>query len=385
MDITELLTAAVRAGASDLHLKSGNYPMMRVHGQLRPIVEDRRLDPTAMETLAAELLPSALQPRLARDHEVDLAYSVAGLGCFRCNVFRQRGTIAMALRVIPIQVSSIEDLELPPVLKTIAEAERGLILLTGTTGRGKSTTLAALVDYINHTRAAHIMTVEDPIEYLHQDDRSIINQREVEVDTKSFAQALRSALRQDPDVILVGEMRDLETVETGLTAAETGHLVMSTVHTLDATETINRLIAVFPPHQQGQVRLQLASVLRAVVSQRLMPRVDGTGRSVAVEVLVNTAFVRNCIVDPERTHLIQDAIAAGTSQYGMQTFDQSIYGLYQGGRISYDTALQWASNPDELKMRVQGVTSTAGEARDEMAHPRPDDERTPPAVTRFGD
>ena len=385
MDITELLTAAVRAGASDLHLKSGNYPMMRVHGQLRPIVEDRRLDPTAMETLAAELLPSALQPRLARDHEVDLAYSVAGLGRFRCNVFRQRGTIAMALRVIPIQVSSIEDLELPPVLKTIAEAERGLILLTGTTGRGKSTTLAALVDYINHTRAAHIMTVEDPIEYLHQDDRSIINQREVEVDTKSFAQALRSALRQDPDVILVGEMRDLETVETGLTAAETGHLVMSTVHTLDATETINRLIAVFPPHQQGQVRLQLASVLRAVVSQRLMPRVDGTGRSVAVEVLVNTAFVRNCIVDPERTHLIQDAIAAGTSQYGMQTFDQSIYGLYQGGRISYDTALQWASNPDELKMRVQGVTSTAGEARDEMAHPRPDDERTPPAVTRFGD
>ena len=385
MNITELLTAAVRAGASDLHLKSGNYPMMRVHGQLRPIVEDRRLDPTDMETLAAELLPAALQPRLARDHEVDLAYSVAGLGSFRCNVYRQRGTIAMALRVIPIQVSSIEDLELPPVLKTIAEAERGLILLTGTTGSGKSTTLAALVDYINHTRAAHIMTVEDPIEYLHQDDRSIINQREVEVDTKSFAQALRSALRQDPDVILVGEMRDLDTVETGLTAAETGHLVMSTVHTLDATETINRLIAVFPPHQQGQVRLQLASVLRAVVSQRLMPRVDGTGRSVAVEVLVNTAFVRDCIVDPERTHLIQDAIAAGTSQYGMQTFDQSIYGLYQGGRISYDTALQWASNPDELKMRVQGVTSTAGEARDEMAYPRPDDERTPPAVTRFGD
>ena len=385
MNITELLTAAVRAGASDLHLKSGNYPMMRVHGQLRPIVEDRRLDPTDMETLAAELLPAALQPRLARDHEVDLAYSVAGLGRFRCNVYRQRGTIAMALRVIPIQVSSIEDLELPPVLKTIAEAERGLILLTGTTGSGKSTTLAALVDYINHTRAAHIMTVEDPIEYLHQDDRSIINQREVEVDTKSFAQALRSALRQDPDVILVGEMRDLDTVETGLTAAETGHLVMSTVHTLDATETINRLIAVFPPHQQGQVRLQLASVLRAVVSQRLMPRVDGTGRSVAVEVLVNTAFVRDCIVDPERTHLIQDAIAAGTSQYGMQTFDQSIYGLYQGGRISYDTALQWASNPDELKMRVQGVTSTAGEARDEMAYPRPDDERTPPAVTRFGD
>ncbi len=385
MDITEFLTAAEQAGASDLHLKSGNYPMMRVHGQLRPIVEDRRLDPPAMEALAAELLPAALQPRLVRENEAEFSHGVAGLGRFRCSVFRQRGTIAMALRVIPIQVTSIEDLELPPVLKTIAEAERGLILLTGTTGSGKSTTLAALVDHINHTRAAHIMTVEDPIEYLHRDDRSIINQREVEVDTKSFAQALRSALRQDPDVILVGEMRDLETVETGLTAAETGHLVMSTVHTLDATETINRLIAVFPPHQQRQVRLQLASVLRAVVSQRLMPRVDGTGRSVAVEVLVSTAFVRDCIVDPERTHLIQDAIAAGTSQYGMQTFDQSIYGLYQGGRISYDTALQWASNPDELKMRVQGVTSTTDDARDEMAHTQPGGKSEPPVITRFGD
>ena len=272
MDITELLTAAVQAGASDLHLKSGNYPMMRVHGTLRPIVEDRRLDPAAMDALAVELLPAPLQPRLAREHEVDFAHGVAGLGRFRCNVFRQRGTIAMVLRVIPIQVSSLDDLELPPVLKTIAEAERGLILLTGTTGSGKSTTLAAMVDRINHTRAAHIMTVEDPIEYLHQDDRSITNQREVEVDTKSFAQALRSTLRQDPDVILVGEMRDLKTIETGLTAAETGHLVMSTVHTLDATETINRLFAVFPPHQHSQIRLQLASVLRAVVSQRLMPR-----------------------------------------------------------------------------------------------------------------
>ena len=293
--------------------------------------------------------------------------------------------IAMVLRVIPIQVSSLDDLELPPVLKTITEAERGLILLTGTTGSGKSTTLAAMVDHINHTRAAHIMTVEDPIEYLHLDDRSIINQREVEVDTASFAQALRSALRQDPDVILVGEMRDLETVETGLTAAETGHLVMSTVHTLDATETINRLIAVFPPHQHRQIRLQLASVLRAVISQRLMPRIDGTGRSAAVEVLVSTPFVRDCIVDPDRTHLIQGAIAAGTSQYGMQTFDQSIYGLYQGGQISYDTALQAASSPDEFKLRVQGVTSTAETALGEMAHTRPDGEGEPVAVTRFNE
>ena len=385
MDITELLTAAVQVGASDLHLKSGNYPMMRVHGELRPLVENSRLDPATLAGLAAELLPAPLQPRLAREHEVDFAHGVPGLGRFRCNLFYQRGTIAMVLRVIPIQVSSIDDLELPPVLKTIAEAERGLILLTGTTGSGKSTTLAALVDHINHTRAAHIMTVEDPIEYLHQDDRSIINQREVDVDTSSFAQALRSALRQDPDVILVGEMRDLETVETGLTAAETGHLVMSTVHTLDATETINRLIAVFPPYQHHQVRQQLSSVLRAIVSQRLIPQVDGTARSVAVEVMLNTPFVRECIVDPARTQLIAGAIAEGTSQYGMQTFDQSIYGLYQRGRISHNMALRWASNPDEFRMRVQGVTSTADAARDEMAQPRPDGEDERPTVTRFGD
>ena len=385
MDITDLLTAAVQAGASDLHLKSGSYPMMRVHGALCPIVEDYQFDPATLAAIAAGLVPASLQQHLAREHEVDFAHSVAGLGRFRCNVFRQWGTIAMVLRVIPIQVSSIEDLELPPVLKTIAEGERGLILLTGTTGSGKSTTLAALIDHINHTRAAHIMTVEDPIEYLHHDQQSIINQREVDIDTKSFAQALRSALRQDPDVILVGEMRDLETVETGLTAAETGHLVMSTVHTLDATETINRLIAVFPPHQHRQVRLQLASVLRAVISQRLMPRIDGTGRAVAVEVMVNTPFVGDCIVDPERTHLIQRAIAAGTSQYGMQTFDQSIYGLYQRGRISYDTALRWASNPDEFKLRVQGVTSTADAALDDMAHRRSGNGAEPPTINRFGD
>ena len=273
MDITDLLTSAVQAGASDLHLKSGSYPMMRVHGALCPIVEDYRFDPATLAAIAAGLVPASLQQHLAREHVVDFAHSVAELGRFRCNVFRQRGTIAMVLRVIPIQVSSIEDLELPPVLKTIAEGEHGLILLTGTTGSGKSTTLAALIDHINHTRAAHIMTVEDPIEYLHHDQQSIINQRELDIDTKSFAQALRSALRQDPDVILVGEMRDLETVETGLTAAETGHLVIPTVHTLDATETINRLIAVFPPHQHRQLRLQLASVLRAVISQRLMPSI----------------------------------------------------------------------------------------------------------------
>jgi twitching motility protein PilT len=384
MDITELLATAVQAGAYDLHLKSGNSPMMRLHGKLCPIAEEHRLEPATLETMAAGLVPAGLHPRFARDHEVDFAHSVAGLGRFRCNVFRQRGTVAMVLRVIPIQVKTIDDLDLPQVLKTIAEEERGLILLTGTTGSGKSTTLAALIDHINHTRAAHVMTVEDPIEYLHQDRQSIINQREVNVDTRSFADALRSALRQDPDVILVGEMRDLETVETGLTAAETGHLVMSTVHTLDATETINRLVAVFPTHQHRQVRMQIAGVLRAIVSQRLIPRVDETGRCAAVEVMINTPFIRDCIVDPERTHLIEGAIAAGTSQYGMQTFDQSIYGLYERGHVTRDMALRWASNPEEFKLRLQGVTATGNAAQSDMARaPSGGDE--PPAVTRFGD
>jgi twitching motility protein PilT len=256
--------------------------------------------------------------------------------------------------------------------------------VTGTTGSGKSTTLAAMIDHINHSRCSHVMTVEDPIEFLHRDGRSIINQREVSVDTKSFAQALRSALRQDPDVILVGEMRDLETIETGLLAAETGHLVFSTLHTLDATETINRIIAVFPPHQQKQVRLQLASVLKAVISQRLVPRADHTGRVPAVEVLVATAFIRDCIVDKEKTHLIHGAIAAGVSQYGMQTFDQSIFGLFQQGLISYDEALRWASNIDEFKLKVAGVSGVADSARDEMAKTVLGGTDTVAGLTRFG-
>ncbi len=380
MEITELLGMAVDAGASDLHLKAGNYPMLRVHGALRPANEDRRLDPDTLQALASALIPAALQARFMAEHEVDFAHSVPGLGRFRCNVFKERGTVAMALRVIPMDVSSIEMLGLPPVLRRVAEEERGLVLLTGTTGSGKSTTLASMVDHINRTRAAHVMTVEDPIEYLHQDRRAIINQREVDVDTGSFAQALRSALRQDPDVILVGEMRDFETVETGLTAAETGHLVMSTVHTVDATETINRLISVFPTHQHRQVRRQLASVLKAVISQRLLPRADGTGRCVAVEVMLNTPFVKDCIGDPERTHRITKAIAAGTSQYGTQTFDQSIYTLYERGDVSRRTALRSATNPDEFKLRIQGVTDIAEGGLERAGPSEPDS-----VITRFGD
>jgi len=254
------------------------------------------------------------------------------------------------------------------------------VLVTGTTGSGKSTTLAAMVDHINRTRRAHVMTVEDPIEFLHRDNQSIINQREVAVDTRSFAHALRSALRQDPDVILVGEMRDFETVETGLLAAETGHLVLSTLHTLDAAETISRIIAVFPPHQQKQVRIQLASVLRAVISQRLMPTADGKGRVPAVEVMVSTSFIRDCIVDKDKTYMIHSAIAAGTSQYGMQTFDQAIFGLYAQGKVSYEEALRWASNVDEFKLKVQGISTTSDMSRDSMA----ESVTGKPEVTRFG-
>jgi twitching motility protein PilT len=379
MDLNQLLHIAVASGASDLHLKVGSYPMMRINGLLVVASEERRLDRPDTEAFAGTLLTPELRDKFQHTQEVDLAYSVAGLGRFRCNLFQQRGTIGMVLRVIPTRIRTIDELGLPPVLKTIAQEERGLVLVTGTTGSGKSTTLAAMIDHINSTRAAHIMTIEDPIEYLHRDHHSIVNQREVAVDTQSFSHALRSALRQDPDVILVGEMRDFETVETALLAAETGHLVFSTLHTVDATETINRIIAVFPPHQQRQVRIQLASVLKAAISQRLMPRADGQGRVPAVEVMVSTPFIRDCIVDKDRTPQIPGAIAQGTSQYGMQTFDQSIFGLYQHGLVTLEEALRWASNVDEFKLKVQGIATTSDLARDEMARAT-----GVPQITRFG-
>jgi twitching motility protein PilT len=367
MHLNDLLKVAVASGASDLHLKVGSYPMMRVNGTLVIASEEKRLERADTEAMANVLFESDHQERFREHHEVDLAYSIPGLGRFRCNVFQQRGTVGLVLRVIPIVIRSIDELGLPPVLKYIAQEERGLVLVTGTTGSGKSTTLAAMIEHINATRSAHIMTVEDPIEYLHRDYQSIVNQREVAVDTQSFSRALRSTLRQDPDVILVGEMRDHETVETALLAAETGHLVLSTLHTLDATETVNRIIAVFPPHQQRQVRIQLASVLKAAISQRLLPRADGLGRVPAVEVMVATPFIRDCIVDKDRTSQIHAAIAGGTSQYGMQTFDQSIFMLYQQGLVTLDEALRWASNVDEFKLKVQGVATTSDMARDEMA------------------
>ncbi len=367
MHVNDLLKLAVEKGASDLHLKVGSYPMARIHGHLSPVSEEKQLGHEDLVEMAASIMSTAQRQKFKDSQEVDLAYSVPGLGRFRCNVFQQRGTIGCVLRVIPVTVKSLDELGLPPILKKIAEEERGLVLVTGTTGSGKSTSLAAMVNHINYTRTAHVITIEDPIEYLHRDNQCIINQREIGVDTRSFAYALRSALRQDPDVILVGEMRDMETIETAMHAAETGHLVLSTLHTLDATETINRIISVFPPHQQKQVRLQMASVLKASIAQRLIPRADGAGRAPAVEVLVATPFIKDCIVDKDKTHLIAGAIAQGTSQYGMQTFDQSIFSLFQTEQISYEEALRWASNVDEFKLRVQGVSTTADISRDQMA------------------
>jgi twitching motility protein PilT len=380
MHVNDLLKLAVENGASDLHLKVGSFPMMRVGGLLMPVSDEKRLDHEDVVAMSTSIMSTQQREKFKDSQEVDLAYSVPGLGRFRCNVFQQRGTVGLVLRVIPMQIRTIDELGLPKVLKTVAEEERGLVLVTGTTGSGKSTTLAAMIDHINNTREAHVMTVEDPIEFLHRDSKAIINQREVAVDTKSFAHALRSALRQDPDVILVGEMRDFETIETGLLAAETGHLVFSTLHTVDATETISRIVSVFAPHQQKQVRLQLASVLKAVISQRLVPRKDGKGRAPAVEVMVSTPFIRDCIVDKEKTHSIPGAIAAGTSQYGMQSFDQSIFSLFSQGLVSYEEALRWASNVDEFKLRVQGISTTADISRDQMASTT----LSTPKITRFG-
>jgi len=278
------------------------------------------------------------------------------------NIFQQRGMVGIVLRLIPLKIQTVRELNLPPVLEALAMEQRGLILVTGTTGSGKSSTLAAMIDHINSNTTGHILTIEDPIEFLHRDKKCLVNQREIGVDAPSFSEALRSALRQDPDVILVGEMRDFETISTALLAAETGHLVMSTLHTLDATETINRVVAVFPPYQQKQVRLQLASVLRGILSQRLIPRADGKGRVPAVEVCIATATVRETIVDADKTRKLPDVLAAGLSQYGMQTFDQSLMTLYTRGLITYEEALRWCSNPDDFALRVRGIESTGDSA-----------------------
>lgn len=366
MNINDLLKIAVERKASDIHLKVGGHPIIRVDGQLEPLSDLKRLMQEDTVAMAFSIMNARQKQRFKEELEIDIAYSVPGLGRFRCAIFQQRGSVGLVLRVIPARIFAVRELMLPQVLETIAEERRGLVLCTGTTGSGKSTTLAAMIDHINSTRSEHIVTIEDPIEFLHRDKRSLVNQREIDVDTRAFAGALRAGLRQDPDVILVGEMRDYETIETSLLAAETGHLVFSTLHTLDATETVNRIIAVFPPHHQKQIRIQLSQVLKAIISLRLVPRADGIGRVPAVEVMISTPYIRECIEQKEKTKFIREQIALGTSQYRMQTFDQSLFQLYKNGLITLDEALLRATNPDEFKLKIQGVQFTADAARDQM-------------------
>jgi twitching motility protein PilT len=378
LNLDEILKVALKGGASDIHLKSGLPPMFRVDGALVPLKNGERLMPEDMVKIAHSIMNEVQRARFEEKRECDLAYGIAGLGRFRVNVFQQRGTTGIVFRVIPFGVKTMEQLFLPKVIEKIALEQRGLILVTGTTGSGKSTTLASMIDHINTNRTCHIMTIEDPIEFLIRDRRSIVNQREIGVDTQTFSNALRAALRQDPDVILVGEMRDFETIETAITAAETGHLVMSTLHTLDATETINRIISVFPPYQQKQIRLQLASILKAVISQRLVPRADGKGRVPALEVLVSTARIRECVADKDRTKEIHDAIAKGYTTYGMQTFDQSLMSLVKQKLVTYDEALKHVSNPDDFALRFRGIGSTSDGTWDEFeGDPAPEKQAEP--------
>jgi twitching motility protein PilT len=351
-EIHDALRHLVEAGGSDLHLKVPAPPMMRVDGQMRPFEGAETLGQQDTEgAVLAMLTDERKRTEFREDHEVDFSYSIPGLARFRVNAFQQRGSISLVIRAIPVSIRTIEELSLPPVIRELAEEERGIVLLTGTTGSGKSTTLAAMIDHINTTQRRHIVTIEDPIEFLHKDKKSIINQREVGMDTASFKQALRRVLRQDPDVILVGEMRDEETVHTALSAAETGHLVFSTVHTVDASETVNRLIDFFPPHMHQQVRAMIAGTLKGAVSQRLVPTADGRGRIACAEILRMTGRVRDMIMDPTQTGRLPEVISEGT-YYGMQTFDQALFDHLKAGRITMDQALAAASSPHDFKLLV---------------------------------
>jgi twitching motility protein PilT len=373
-DIDAALHYLIEAGGSDLHAKVGSPPLVRINGELDPLPDSAVLEPSDTEHALGEILvDSARRAEFDSDGEVDFAHAIPGFARFRVNAFRQRGSISIVMRAIPTGIKSVADLGLPAVVSDLAQEERGVILLTGTTGSGKSTTLAAIIDQINRTTAKHIVTIEDPIEFLHRDQRSIVNQREVGQDTDSFTKALRRVLRQDPDVILIGEMRDEETVQTALSAAETGHLVLSTLHTIDATETVNRIIDFFPPHQQQQARAMIAGTLKGIVSQRLVRTADGRGRVAVCEVLRMTGRAKDMILDPEQTGRLHEVIAEGEF-YGMQTFDQALLHHVQAGRVAMDDALQVATSPHDFKLLVMaegrhGTTMAAVE--EERSEPAP--------------
>lgn len=361
MTFEDILRAAMHAGATDVHLKAGVMPVIRRNGVLRPLaVNAPALTAQAVEHMAMGLLDQRQKEHFEEHREIDLGYGISGLGRFRISVFKQRGTMRIVCRVIPHKVPNFAELHLPEMLEKIAHYERGLVLITGVAGSGKSSTLAAIIDSINQRENKHILTIEDPIEFLIRDRKSLITQREIGVDTNSFARALRSGLRQDPDVILIGEMRDRETMENALQAAETGHLVLSTLHTLDAVETINRVIGSFEASQQGQIRLQLAAVLKAVVSQRLCASKDGQGMVPACEILINNARVRELIEDPEQTQEIQQSIDEGAAAYGMQSFDQSLMELLNKDLITFDEALLHCARPEEFRIRYEGITAMDG-------------------------
>jgi twitching motility protein PilT len=358
IDLKALLRCAVDRKASDLHLKVGSVPHLRVQGELLPLPGTQVLKREDTADLAQQLLTPRQKEVLSERWECDLAFGAAALGRFRVAAFQQRGSISFVFRLIPDVIPNVEELNLPPVIHKIAEEDRGLVLITGTTGSGKSTTLATMVDHINSTRRCHVITIEDPIEFLFRDKLSFVSQREVAIDTEDFSRALRSALRQDPDVILVGEMRDMETIRTALHAAETGHLVMSTVHTTDATETVNRIVSMFPPHQQHETRLQFAAAIRAIISMRLVRSSVPAGRIPAIEVLRNTDYIRSLIEQPDKLKEIRRALEQGTSQYGMQTFDQSLLAHYQKGFISLNDTLRNATVPEDLKLKLSGIVSS---------------------------
>lgn len=359
MEWNDILKIAISRGASDIHMRAGLRPILRIMGTLYPYKEHPPVSAEEIDQTINGLLNDRQKEKYNQSKQIDISTGMGDQGRFRINIFQQRGVPSMVCRFIPYRIQTTDELFLPPIIKKISMEQRGLVLLTGTTGSGKSTTLAGIIHHINNHRNCHIITIEDPIEFLHRDHKCLINQREVGFDTDTFAGALRAALRQDPDVILVGEMRDFETIQTAILAAETGHLVLSTLHTLDATESIHRIITVFPSHQQQQVRRQLGGILKGVVSQRLVSRADGRGRVPAVEVMIGTARIRECIEDSARTKEIRDAIAKGFTTYGMQTFDQSLMYLLEKGLITYEEALLQCSNPDDFALKVRGIYSTS--------------------------